>query len=81
MDLKNLDSEVLIQELLDRGYIRVLWHRDDIINVADGLGVFLNDDDISFIMEDIEQNHDANYGLNWEMIKVRVLDVDNNKEK
>lgn len=81
MNLKNLDSEVLLNELLNRGYINVFWHRIDIEFVAKDMDVVLNEDEISFIKEDIEDNHDANYGLNWDIIVSKVKDVVNNREK
>jgi hypothetical protein len=81
MNLKDIDSEVLIQELTSRGYIRVLWHRMDIEQEADELNVVLNEDEISFIIEDIEHYHDANYGLNWDVIRDRIQGVVSNREK
>jgi hypothetical protein len=80
MNLKDIDSEVLIEELMNRGYIRVLWHRMDIEQEADELNVILNEDEISFIIEDIEHYHDANYGLNWDVIRDRIQSVVRNRE-
>ncbi len=81
MELKDLDTELLIEELQDRGYIRVLWHRRDIEQTAENLGISLNEDDISFLIDDLESNHDASYGLNWDIITDRIFDINNNKEK
>jgi len=81
MNLKDIDSEVLIQELTSRGYIRVLWHRMDIEQEADELNVVLSEDEIISIIEDIEHYHDANYGLNWDVIRDRIDNVVRNREK
>lgn len=81
MELKNFSDDQLIKELQNRGYIRVLWHRDDILKVAEENDIILNEDEIHFIMEDIEENHDANYGLNWDDISMKIDDVVNNREK
>jgi hypothetical protein len=78
---KDIESDDLIEELQDRGYIRVLWHRRDIEQTAEGIGVILNEDEISFIVDDIERYNDAEYGVNWQTIKDRIYDVVNNREK
>jgi hypothetical protein len=81
MELKNFSDDQLIQELQDRGYIRVLWHKDDILRVAEENDITLTDDEIHFIMSDIEENHDANYGLDWDVISMKIDDVVSNREK
>jgi hypothetical protein len=81
MELKNFSDDQLIEELQDRGYLRVLWHKDDILKVAQENDVTLTDDEIYFIMSDIEENHDANYGLAWDDISMKIDDVVINREK
>lgn len=81
MELKNFSDDQLIEELQDRGYLRVLWHKDDILKVAQENDVTLTDDEIHFIMEDIEENHDANYGLTWDTINDVMNDVVSNRKK
>jgi hypothetical protein len=81
MELMNFSDDQLIEELQNRGYLRVLWHRDDILKVAQENDIILNEDEIHFIMEDIEENHDANYGLAWDDISMKIDDVVNNREK
>jgi hypothetical protein len=81
MNLKNIDSELLIQELQNRGYIRVLWHRDDVVSTAEEMDVTLNDDEICFVMDEIEADHDANYGVNWDFIQIKINDTIDNRKK
>ena len=81
MELNDLDTELLINELQNRGYIRVLWHRDDVLHTAEEMGVILHDDEIDSIMYDIENKHDANYGVNWGFIQFIIDDVISNREK
>jgi hypothetical protein len=80
MNLEKIDSERLIQELQNRGYIRVLWHRDDVVSTAEEMNITLNDDEISFVMDEIEADHDANYGVNWDFIQIKINDVISNRE-
>jgi hypothetical protein len=81
MELKNFSDDQLIQELQDRGYIRVLWHKDDILKVAEENEVTLTDDEVYDIITDLEQNHDANYGLSWDTINDVLTNVINNRKK
>jgi hypothetical protein len=81
MELKNFSDDQLIEELQDRGYLRVLWHKDDILRVAEENDVTLTDDEIYFIMSDIEENHDANHGLSWDTINDVMNDVVSNRKK
>ena len=41
------------------------------------MDVALNEDEISFIMDDIEHFHDMNYGLDRDVIRDRIQDVRN----
>lgn len=79
MELKDLDTELLINELQNRGYLRVLWHREDIVHMAEEMEVTLDDDEIDSVMDDIENKHDANYGVNWDYIKIMINDAIDNR--
>lgn len=81
MELMNFSDDQLIVELQNRGYIRVLWHKDDILKVAEENDVTLTDDEINMIIEDIEESHDANYGLDWDTINDVMNDVVSNRKK
>lgn len=81
MELKNFSDDQLIQELQDRGYIRVLWHKDDILKVAEENDVTLTDDEVHMIIEDIEESHDSNYGLDWDFIAMKIDSVIDSREK
>jgi hypothetical protein len=81
MELNDLDTELLINELQNRGYIRVLWHRDDVLHKAEEMNVILHDDEIDSIMYYIENKHDANYGVNWDFIQIIIDDVIDSRKK
>lgn len=72
MNLKEVDSELLKEELIDRGYIRVFWHKEDVISQAKNLGYELTDEEASDIMYNIEQSFDANIGVNWDVISEHI---------
>ncbi len=69
--LKDFSEEELIKELQSRGYIRVLWQRDDIIERHKEVNEDqepLTDDEVDNIVSMIESKHDCNVGLNWETL-------------
>lgn len=74
-DLKEIQTEDLIQELLSRGFIRVLWNKDDIINTAFNLGVTLTDEQVDEVVDNIEHRFDANIGVNWNIIEYHIKNL------
>jgi len=74
-NLKKINSEELIKELKERGYVRHLWHRDDIIYQAECDEVELTDEEIDEVAELLERKTDANIGINWEVISMWISEV------
>lgn len=44
------------------------WDADDIMSVAENMDIELTEDQIREVMELIVQTHDANIGINWDVI-------------
>jgi len=80
--LESVNTEDLIKELQRRGYIRILWHRDDILGILqESQYMDWDQNDIDKICNQIEHYHDANYGINWDVIR-EFIDIHfNNKKK
>lgn len=69
MNLKEIETENLIQELCDRGFIRVLWNKEDIVVTAkERFDITLTDEQVNEVVESIENSFDANVGVNWDVI-------------
>lgn len=69
MNLKEIETENLIQELCDRGFIRVLWNKEDIVVTAkERFDIALTDEQVNEVVESIENSFDANVGVNWDVI-------------
>lgn len=75
MELTKIETEDLIQELLNRGYVRVLWHKDDVESTAVDLGVTLTEQQIEQVIDNISHYHDANIGVNWYVIQHHIENV------
>ena len=63
------------QVLKDAGYVDTLWHIDDIIGKAEDMNVILTEDQVNAVRADIEHNHDANYGVDWDTIESAINDA------
>lgn len=77
MNLEKVYTEDLIQELLNRGFIRVLWSREDVISAAERNDITITEDEVLEVIERIEQTFDANIGVNWDVISYNISKVKN----
>lgn len=57
-----------IKLLEEEGFIPMFWHIDDIYQRANDIGYKINDDIAEDIKLQIIHNHDANEGINWDVI-------------
>ena len=53
---------------LDAPVCMVLWLADDVIKQAKEQGVDITQELAAEILESLDDNHDANYGITWETI-------------
>ena len=73
--MKNLTVEKAIEYLRSNGYIiGILWSFEDILQVAEDNfdDVTLTTDQLFSIRDRIENNHDANEGINWTVIEEAI---------
>lgn len=77
-ELKNINTEELIKELCNRGYIRVFWMEDDIRHVAENNfenPIHLTDNQLNDVVTFIENKWDANIGVSWDTIESSIVNV------
>ena len=67
-----MDYTELKAEMKRHGYLTVLWHRDDIIGIAEREGHECTDEDADNIAKEIERTWDASIGINWDVIVENV---------
>lgn len=77
MNLEKVYTEDLIQELLNRGFIRVLWSREDVVTEAERNGIVITKDEVLEVIHKIEQTFNANIGVNWDVISYNISKVKN----
>lgn len=56
------------------------WSKQDVKQIMDELGINVKDVNgfISDVVENLENNFDASIGINWDVIKYHVEDVNSN---
>lgn len=69
MNLKEIQTDELIQELCNRGFIRVFWNKEDIeVSAQSRFNITLTEEQVNEVVESIESSFDANVGVNWDVI-------------
>ena len=58
--------------LEDAGYLGVYWQRMDVWGRANELGIELTDGQLDGVCETIVRRHDAEQGINWDVIDCRL---------
>jgi len=77
--LKDVETEFLIEELINRGYLRLFWQKDDIEDAIRSFDKEPTPEAVNAIAEDIVENFDASQGVNWDVIGVYVYEYFNPK--
>ncbi len=69
MNLKEIQTDELIQELCNRGFIKVFWNKEDIeVSAQSRFNITLTEEQVNEVVESIENSFDANVGVNWDVI-------------
>lgn len=58
----------------------ILWTADDILNNDSFYTEYLSHNDISIILNTLEENHDSTYGITWDTIEAEVDNMTNTKK-
>ena len=69
-DMKvNLDNENYVES------IDLRWTRDDVFHKAKEMEVVITMEQASEVLEALLDNHDANFGVSWDMIEIEIRKV------
>jgi hypothetical protein len=63
--------EQAINVMINNGYIRHFWCKEDIIQQAEVMGIELTEDEINDVMSKLEDT-DADIGINWDTISAAI---------
>lgn len=76
-----------VKEDLDRWYndddviCNIIWQADDVKMQAENFDppLELTDDEVNEILNLMDRNHDANYGIGWDTIDVYLIELRNER--
>jgi len=66
-----MNTETIKRRLAKRGIIAIFWYIDDVKNVRPDL----NDEQCLKVLEQCERDHDAETGINWDVIEYHADDL------
>ena len=70
-----------IQTLKDAGYLMdICWQKDDIRHKAEELEMELTAEQVNQVAELLIDGHDANLGLNWDIMEDAIIAIYNKGE-
>jgi len=53
-------------------FVTSFWHKDDIRQQCDVLGIKLSEDQIEYVKDILINKHDASIGTNWDVIDTTI---------
>jgi hypothetical protein len=55
--------------------IAIVWQIDDVQCIAKDMDIHIADDQAIEVLQTLQKNHDAEYGICWETIRYHVQDL------
>lgn len=87
--LSQIELDLFISDIVteyrnspDPNKIMNIWEKDDILATADKLKFKLSNDQVRDVLSMLERKHDANIGINWNVIEFwveEIVDQENNE--
>ena len=73
------DTELMIA-LKDRGYALSIWDISDVVSKAEECDIEITEEEALQIISDIDENHDATIGINWDVISNHLYDLERSRK-
>lgn len=73
-------AEILDDPKENKDSISIEWWIDDVHQVAEEMEITISDDEAREILRRIDRKHDANFGVNWEIIEIFINSYLEDKE-
>lgn len=54
--------------------IEIKWSTEDVLMQADAMDIKLTEEQADDILDSLEEKHDANIGINWDVISFYISD-------
>lgn len=75
----NQVGEIMDTEWDEKDYISIFWHVEDVFEACEDEGIELTNQQAREVLRLLKENHDCNYGFNWETIIYFAQDVTSKK--
>ena len=72
ISLEGVMINLKVMEELDKNQIDLTWHVVDVQSAAEDLGVKLTDDQCIEVLRMVEDDHDSDVGVNWDVLRAAV---------
>ncbi len=69
--MEHLENDLGMQDNLQGNWLSIRWHIDDVLSVRPDL----TNDQARQVLASLKHGHDANIGINWEVIEI-VADIE-----
>ena len=73
--IKDFSDTDLMNALRDRGYALSIWDKTDILHQAEKLDIELSEEEALQVLYDIDNDHDATVGINWDVISFHLHEI------
>lgn len=61
-----------VEKVKGKIVLRDDWHTEDVMQVAEQMGIEITEEDAEWVLGDLADNFDANIGINWEVIEMAL---------
>ncbi len=61
-----------VETINGRTVLRDDWHIEDVMQVAEQMGIEITEADAEWVLNDLADNFDANIGINWDVIEMAL---------
>ncbi len=61
-----------VEKVKGKIVLRDDWHIEDVMQVAEQMGIEISEEDAEWVLNDLADNFDANIGINWDVIEMAL---------
>jgi hypothetical protein len=61
-----------VEKVKGKIVLRDDWHIEDVMEVAENMGIEISEEDAEWVLNDVADNFDANIGINWDVIEMAL---------
>ena len=67
-----------VEKVDDKIVLRDDWHIEDVMALAERVGITITEADAEWVLNNLADNFDANIGINWDVIEMALQNYQEN---